>query len=522
MKKKEDTSEKDKLMNDTSANNKRIAKNTLVLYIRMFLMMAISLYTSRVVLRTLGVEDFGIYNVVGGIVSMMGVINGAMSVSTTRYLTFELGKGDIGRLKQTFSMCVNIYAILAIILFVLSETVGVWFLNTQLIIPEERMDAANWVFQFSIISTIFSLLTNPYNAVIISREKMNIYAYISLVDAILNLAIVYLLLVISFDKLIVYGFMLMILRILNTSIYYVYCNKKYQESRYFFYWETALFKDLLSYTGWNLFGSTASLVKGQGLNILLNMFFNPSVNAARGIAFQVNSAVSLFFTNFYTAVRPQITKYYAQQDLINMIKLVFRSSKMSFFLILLISLPLIIEAPYVIQLWLGQLPEFVVPFMRLILVITAIDSMAHPLMTTAHATGKIALYQSLVGTMTILNIPISYVFLHLGHEPVIVFEISLIISVVNLFLRLWIVKRLVDFPVLRYIKEVFFNGLFVAIFSSILPVWVNRIVKDDIVGVGIVCLLAVLSTIVVTYYTGLNKSERQFILEFAKKKLKRK
>lgn len=195
---------------------------------------------------------------------------------------------------------------------------------------------------------------------------------------------------------------------------------------------------------------------------------------------------------------------------------------MSFFLILLISLPLIIEAPYVIQLWLGQLPEFVVPFMRLILVITAIDSMAHPLMTTVHATGKIALYQSLVGTMTILNIPISYVFLHLGHEPVIVFEISLIISVVNLFLRLWIVKRLVDFPVLRYIKEVFFNGLFVAIFSSILPVWVNRIVKDDIVGVGIVCLLAVLSTIVVTYYTGLNKSERQFILEFAKKKLKRK
>ena len=509
-------------MSDITANNKRIAKNTLVLYVRMFIMMAISLYTSRVVLKTLGVEDFGIYNVVGGIVSMMGLINGAMSVSTTRYLTFELGKGDLVRLKQTFRMCVNIYGLLALILLILSETIGLWFLNTQLVIPDDRMVAANWVFQFSILSTIFSLLTNPYNAVIISREKMSVYAYISLADAVLKLAIVYLLLFIPFDKLIVYGFLLMLLIILNTSIYFIYCNRKYQESRYSFYWETPLFKQLLSYTGWNLFGSASSLVKGQGLNILLNMFFNPSVNAARGIAYQVNTTVSQFFTNFYTAVRPQITKYYAQGDLDNMFKLVFRSSKMAFFLILLISLPIIIEAPFVIQLWLGQLPEYVVPFMRLILVITAVDAMANPLMTTAHATGKIALYQSVVGTMTILNIPVSYLFLHLGCGPIIVFEISLIIAIVNIFLRLWIVKRLVNFPVLEYLKNVFFNCLFVTVLSAIIPLAVYQFVADDILSAFVVCLLAVLSTITTVYYVGLNKNERLFVSEFVTKKLRRK
>ena len=509
-------------MADISANNKRIAKNTLVLYVRMFIMMAISLYTSRVVLKILGVEDFGIYNVVGGLVSMMGVINGAMSVSTTRYLTFELGKGDMVRLKQTFRMCVNIYGLLALILLILSETIGLWFLNTQLVIPDDRMVAANWLFQFSILSAIFSLLTNPYNAVIISREKMSIYAYISLADAILKLGIVYLLLFIPFDKLIVYGFLLMLLIILNTSIYFIYCNRKYQESRYSFYWETSLFKQLLSYTGWNLFGSASSLVKGQGLNILLNMFFNPSVNAARGIAYQVNTTVSQFFTNFYTAVRPQITKYYAQQDFDNMFKLVFRSSKMAFFLILLISLPLIIEAPYVIQLWLGQLPEFVVPFMRLILVITAVDAMANPLMTTAHATGKIALYQSMIGIMTILNIPISYTLLYYGGDPLTVFYISLIIAILNLFIRLWIVKRLVDFPVWDYVRTVLLTCVLVCVISAVIPCVVYELLQDDnFVRFMIVCVLSVSSSLFAMYVVGLSAEERQIVMKYAKKIIKK-
>lgn len=508
-------------MSQTSANNKRIAKNTLVLYVRMFVMMAISLYTSRVVLQVLGVEDFGIYNVVGGIVSMMGVINGAMSVSTQRFLTFELGKDDSVRLKQVFSMCVTIYLLLAILLLVLAETVGLWFLNNKLIIPADRITAANWVYQFSIFSTVFSLLVNPYNAVIISHEKMGIYAYISIIDAILKLAIVYLLLIIPIDKLSTYGFLMLLIHVANSGFYWLYCHLKHSESHYTFYWETRLFKTLLSYTGWNLFGSTAALVKGQGLNILLNMFFSPAVNAARGIAYQVNSTVSHFFTNFYTAVRPQITKYYAQHDLENMFKLVFRSSKMSFFLILLISLPIIIEAPYVIQLWLGQRPDYVVPFMRLIIAITAVDAMANPLMTTAHATGKIALYQSLVGSMTILNIPVSYLLLSYGSGPLVVFEISLMISVINLFLRLWIVKRLVDFPVADYIKQVFANCVFVAAISAVVPCLVYQYIEESFASFLLICILSLLSTVSTIYIVGLQPQERLFIINSIKSRLHR-
>lgn len=508
-------------MQDTSANNKRIAKNTLVLYLRMFLMMTISLYTSRVILQVLGVEDFGIYNVVGGIVSMMGVVNGAMSVSTQRYLTFELGKGDKIRLKQVFCMCLQIYMILGTLLILLAETIGVWFLNTQLVIPESRMTAANWVFQFSIYSSVCSLLTNPYNAVIISHEKMGVYAYISLADVVLKLAICYMLLVIPIDKLSTYGFLMFLLHAMNCGFYWLYCHLKHKETKYTFYWETGLFKNLLSYTGWNLFGSTSALVKGHGLNILLNMFFNPSVNAARGIAYQVNSAVHQFFTNFFTAVRPQITKYYAQGDMDNMFKLVFRSSKMSFYLILLISLPLIIEAPCVIQLWLGQLPEYVVPFMRLIIAITAIDAMANPLMTTAHATGKIALYQSIVGTMTILNIPISYLFLSFGWGPLVVFEISLLISIINLFLRLWIVKRLVDFPVWNYIKQVFATCILVTLVASILPFSLYHISEDGLIRFLMVCLLSVICTVIAVYYIGFLPNERSFVVKAIKAKLHR-
>lgn len=293
--------------------------------------MAVTLYTSRIVLEMLGVEDFGIYNVVGGVVTVMGVLNGAMAVSVQRYLTFELGKGDSKRLKQTFSMCITIFLLFAFLLLVLAETVGLWFLNTQLIIPEERIVAANWVYQFSIFSAIVTLLYIPYNAAIIAHEEMNVFAYVSIMEVVMKLAIAFVLIVFSYDRLIIYGLLLMLTAIVVTLVYIVYCVRKYEECCYRFYWEKKLFTQLLSYSAWNLFGSLSGVAKGQGLNILLNMFFNPVVNASRGIAYQVNSAVNQFFSNFYTAVRPQITKYYAQNDLKNMFELVFRSSKFSFF-----------------------------------------------------------------------------------------------------------------------------------------------------------------------------------------------
>lgn len=506
-------------MISTSANNKRIAKNTILLYIRMFFIMAVTLYTSRVVLNTLGVVDFGIYNVVGGVVAMMGILNGAMSVSTQRYLTFELGRGDVVRLKQVFSVCLTIFFLLSIIVILLAETVGLWFLHNKMVIPADRMTAADWVYQYSIIACILSLVVNPFNATIIAHERMNVYAYVSILEVSLKLGVVYLLLVIPADRLSTYGFLILLSQVVVTVTYIVYCLKHFPESRYKFYWEKPLFTELVSYSGWNLFGSVSGLVKGQGLNILLNMFFNPAVNAARGIAYQINAAITQFFTNFYTAVRPQITKYYAQGDMDEMTKLVFRSSKLSFYLIMLVSMPIIIETPYIVNLWLGQLPEYVVPFTRLIIAISAIDSMASPLMTAAHATGHIRLYQSSVGTMTILNIPVSYVFLRYGCSPLSVFYISLFISVVCLFMRLWIVRRLMVFPVKEYIVKVFGSSLLVCVVALVIPLVAYMALDENIYTVLIVCLLCLISSIATIYYVGLDIHEREFVTSIIRKKI---
>ena len=504
---------------ETSNNNKRIAKNTLLLYFRMFFIMAVTLYTSRVVLSALGVEDYGIYNVVGGIVAMMGVLNGAMSVSTQRYLTFELGRGDMVRLKQTFSLCLTIFFLLSIIVVALAETIGLWFLNTQLVIPQERMSASNWIYQFAILSCISSLITMPFNAAIIAHERMNVYAYVGIIEVVLKLLIVYMLLILPADRLISYGFLFMLSHFIVTGIYIGYCWKKFSETRYTWYWEKPLFKELVSYSGWNLFGSLSGIVNGQGLNILLNMFFNPAVNAARGIAFQINAAITQFFTNFYTAVRPQITKYYAQDNMVEMQKLIFRSSKLSFYLIMLISLPIIIEAPYIVNLWLGQLPEYVVPFTRLIIAISAVDCMATPLMTAAHATGNIKLYQSSVGTMTILNVPISYVFLKLGYSPLIVFYISLVIAVICFFMRLWIVRQLMEFPVMEYIVKVFGTCLIVCSMSLILPLAAHLTLEESLISVIMVCLVSLLSSMVSVYFIGMDNKEKQFVWNIINKKI---
>lgn len=506
---------------DTSQNNKRIAKNTLLLYFRMFFIMAVSLYTSRVVLSTLGVDDFGIYNVVGGIVAMMGLLNNAMAVSTQRYLTFELGKGDMVRLQQVFSSCFLIYLLLSGVFLILAETVGLWFLNNKLVIPSERLVAANWVYQFSVISCVNALLANPYNAVLIAREKMNIYAYISIIEVVLKLLIVYLLIIIPFDRLIMYGVLLLIMSLVVTMIYRIYCIRNYQESRFKFYWEKPLFVHLLSYSGWNLFGSLSSLVKGQGLNILLNMFFSPAVNASRGIAYQINNAITQFFTNFYTAVRPQITKYYAQGDLYNMFKLVFRSSKFSFYLIFLLSLPIIIEAPYIIQLWLGQLPEYVVSFTRLIVVISAIDSMANPLMTACHATGKIKLYQSVVGSMIICNVPISYCLLrYVDCGPNEVFVVSMILSTLALFLRIWIVKYLIpSFPAWEYVYKVIGTSLIISVISALLPIIIHVSMPSSFMTSAIVVASSIISSVGFIYLLGMSNGEKKAIIGMIKKRI---
>ena len=509
-------------MNNTvKSNNKRIAKNTMILYVRMFVVMLISLFTSRVILKTLGVEDFGIFNVVGGVVMMMNVVNGAMSVSTQRYLTFELGKNDYAQFAKTFSMCMNIFFLLCILILVIGETIGLWFMNTYLVIPLERIEAANWVYQFALLSCMCTLLNNPYNATIVSHERMNVYAYIGIAEVVFKLAIVYILLIIPIDKLATYGALTFISSLTITLIYRWYCVKHFSEARYLFYWDSKLFKQLASYSGWNLFGSLSGVTKGQGLNILINIFFGPSVNAARGIAYQVNGVVHSFFTNFYTAVRPQITKYYAQDNKEDMFKLVFNSSKMSFFLILFVSMPLVIEAPFVIQLWLGQMPEYVVPFVRLIIVITAIDSMSTPLMTAIHATGNNRLYQFTVGMIMIMTLPVSYFFLKLGYSPISVFVISLALSVLSLFVRLIIAHKQIGLPFIKYTVQVVFRSLIVAALALIIPGWLHHTMNPGWTATISVCVLCVLSSFFFAYLVGLNSAEKKAVLTLVRNQIKK-
>lgn len=502
-------------------NNKRIAKNTLILYIRMFFIMLISLYTSRIVLSTLGVEDYGIYNVVGGVIAMMGILNGAMSTSVQRFLNFETGAGDGERLRHTFCMSLNIYALFALVFVILAETIGVWFLNTHLTIPQERLSSANYVYQFSIFATAISLMNTPYNAAIVAHERMDIYAYTSILEVLAKLGGVYLLMVITFDKLIGYGLFLTSTSCLVALVYYIFCKRHFTECRYKLYWNKSLFRQLFSFFSWNLFGSTAGVVKTEGLNILINIFFNPVVNAARGIACQINNVLMQFFNNFFTAVRPQIIKYYAQGNTVGMMDLVFRSTKYSFFLCLLVSLPVLIEAPYLINFWLGQTPEHAVIFTRLIITISVIEALAAPIMTAAHATGKIKFYQFSVGMIMILNIPISYCILrYFSHNAIIVYAVSLILTVIAFFVRLWVLKRLIDFSIRQYFKTIIMRILILSVLSSLLPLGLHLILERNFINCVTVIAVSVFSSCTIIYTLGMSGNEKATVMKIVRNKIK--
>lgn len=498
-------------MSTISDNNKRIAKNTILLYFRMIFIMVINLYTSRVILLTLGIEDYGIYTVVGGLIAMMGIFNDIMSAGTSRFLTFSLGKEDIVMANKTFNVSLVVNSLLCIILLMVAESVGIWFLNHKLIIPPARLAAANWVYQFSILAAFIQLMAAPYNAAIIAHEKMDVFAYISIIEVMGKLVIVYFLYISPFDKLITYGALTVCLFLLIMVIYKIYCNRNFDECTFKICKDKTFYKEILSYSGWNLFGPLANFGRSQGLNILINLFFSPSVCAARGIAYQVNAYLSQFATNFYTAVKPQITKYYAKGQLQEMERLVFRSSKMSFYLNFLISLPVMMETPFIIRLWLGQLPEYVVVFIRLIVVFSSITSMAHPLMTVVHATGKIAACQSLEGILHLSILPISYFFLKEGYTPPSVFVIAILIMIVTLFLRLWFTHHLVGLPFWKYIVQVVGNALLVASLSCMLPLYLHCQLPDGWLTSLMICGCSVFSSLLTIYLVGLNTDERRFI-----------
>lgn len=410
-------------------NNSRVlAKNTLLLYFRQILIMAVSLYTARVVLAVLGAEDFGIYNVVAGVVTMFGFLGGAMASSSQRYFSYDLGKKDLKHLEITFSVTFQIYLLIALVVFLFVETAGLWFLNTKLVIPSNRLIAANWIFQAAIISFLLTLITTPFMAIIIAHENMTVYAYVSIVEVALKLGIVVLLKYLPYDKLIVYGILLSLVSFINTAIYRFYCHKHYSECKVRFICDGKLFKEIIAYSGWNLFGNLAAIFKNQGINILLNFHFGAIVNAARGIAGQVNSAVMSFSNNFSTALRPQVIKTYAANQKEDTMRLVFRGCKFTFFLMYIFTLPLCLEMKSILSLWLKNPPEYAIVFTQLVLIDALIDSISYPLMTLAQATGKIRLYQAVVGGILLLNLPVSYVALRFDAPAYSVMLVAVVFS----------------------------------------------------------------------------------------------
>lgn len=482
--------------------------------------MAISLYTSRIILKNLGVEDYGIYNVVGGFGIMFGFLNTAMSATTQRYITFYLGKGDENVLKKVFSNCLLTHLLIGTIVVIFAESVGLWFLYNKMVIPSDRITAAFWVFQCSVFSIIILILSVPYNAVIIAHERMSAFAYISIYEVIAKLIVAVVLTIGFIDKLVLYAVLLLIVQCSVRYIYSRYCLKHFNETNFTFLWDSKLFKELISFAGWNLWGGISNILYTQGINILLNIYFGPAVNAARGIAVQVQSAVSQFAHSFQMAINPQITKTYAQNDLPQMHLLIYRGSKFTFMLLLIITLPIFIETEYILSMWLKDVPDWTVSFVRLMISIIIIDAVANPFMVSSAATGNVKLYQSVIGGTMLLIVPTAYLFLSNGCPPTTVFFVHIVFCIITFILRLYIVRLMIKFKIKDYLIVSFIPMTKVAVASYAVMAFICR---NELMPPLFNIVLSIIVAIISCLVFGMSQEERFFIrtklLYFYKHKL---
>lgn len=496
-----------------------IARNTLMLYIRMVLVMAINLFTSRIILQALGVTDYGIYNAIGGVVVFFSFLSGPLSSATRRFLNFELGVNNIEKAKIVFSTSVFIHILLAILVLVLAETVGVWLLLTQLNYPEERSIAAFWVFQFSLLTLIVKLFITPYNADIIANEKMEAFAYISIAEVFLNLSMTFVLLYVSFDRLILYSLFLFIIQCLILYVYFYYCRRHFSESLVTLRFEKDVFRKMLSFIGWTMTGGISTIFSNQGIMILLNVFFGPIVNAAMAVSSQVQSGVSVLCSNFQTAIAPQLTKLYAQENFAEMHQMLLLSSKFSFFLVLLMSIPIYLETDIILNTWLVEVPSHTVNFLRITLVTGLICSLANPLVLSIHATGNIRLFQIIVESVQLSYLLLSFLVLKLvsGIKPETVFIIALVVAVFAQYARIRIVLPAIRMRMSIYIYKVIFPIIEVLVISPIIPFLFFK--YSGMVGVTrfiFVCLICTFNTSITSLYIGCTKHERTVIINLTK------
>ena len=483
----------------------------MILYVRMFVMMLISFFTAGITLNALGVEDYGINNVVGGLVAMFSLLSNSLTAASGRFITFALGKGDLEYQKRVFSTTVNIHIVMSIIVVLAMETIGVWFLNNRLNIPPDRLYAANWVLQCSIISFALGLFSVPYNSSIYAHERISTFAWFTIYDAVVKLIVVASIYYYGGDKLILLAVISLIPGVIKQFIYWLYCQRNFLECEYNFQLDRGLFKEMFSFSGWVFIGTTASLLKDQGVNILINIFTSPVVNAARGIAMQLNGIIGQFSGNFMGALMPQITKYYASDDLHEMHKLMFRGTRFSYYIFMFIAIPVFFEIEIILQIWLGQVPEHTVLFTRLALLLSLLEMLSSVLITAQNATGRIRTYQLVVGSLLLLNFPLSYLMLYLGFMPEITLVVALFVGVICLIARLCFLRYTIKLSVRNYILQVIGNTFVVTLLSSILPCVCFLLIDNLWVAFFAVCISSVVMSGVVIYFVGCNKFERDIV-----------
>jgi len=508
-----------------SENNKRIAKNTVLLYFRSIIVMLISLYTSRVVLKVLGVENYGIYNVVGGLVSMFSLMSSSMVAASSRFITFELGRNNFDKLKKTVDGCITIHILLGLIILVVAEIIGVWFLNYKMNIAPDRIVAANWVFQCSLLTFFFNLINTPYTAIIVSHEKMNAFAYISILEVSMNLLGVFLLSWMLFDKLITYAFLMLSISVLLRIIYQIYCKIHFSEARQIkMKIDSVLFKQLFSFTGWEMVGASAYFLNRQGIDILLNLFFGVVVNAAKGVANQVQSAVYVFVSNFQMAINPQITKNYAAGDYQRVHFLLNQGTRFSFYLFLLLSMPVILETKMILNLWLGKgnVPDYSAIFIRLAFINLLIDCLYRFMVVAISATGRIKKYQLVVGGIKLLALPLTYLFLKIGGSPVTGLLVVISLEVLGAYFNLYFAHNMVGLDIKKFLKEVVAKSMAVMAVAFILPLLIKFYLTavNQYLYLGIIISVSLLSCTLSIYYIGLVQAEKRMLINMILKRLR--
>lgn len=500
-------------------NPKRIAKNTIALYFRMLLQMAISLYTARVILSALGDQDYGLYNVVGGVLAIFTFINATLIAATQRFISYAIGAGDQQRLQEIVSSAKAIHLLLAGLTLLIGETIGLWFLNTYINIPAGSEMAANIVYQLSILAALFSITQVPYTSMIISYERMEVFAYASIVEAIMKLCIALSLGHFLLHRLEIYALLTLITSVIMWLIWRQFCHRNFEVARCRILLKREAVDEMIRFAGWNTFGALASSASMHGINILINIFFGAVVNAARAIAYQVTNTVTQFTNNICLAINPQITQSYAAGNLSYMHTIIRWGSKISFCLLLIISLPLIIEMPTILTWWLGDYPDYTVILCRLALVDATIFSISGSLITGSLATGKIKRYQIVVGGLYLMLLPVAYVVLKLGGSPQSTLVVSIIINLTTLVARLWMLRSMINLSLRKYLQMVIFPVLIVALLAPILPLLLYPYFEPGVKRFGIILIVSILWSILVVYFTAFNRDERSKINELIKRYL---